>query len=306
MIEVVLGAAVVMLSGAVLYLVTQQEEPDLDVEVDPEKVRGAVSESWQNLELDEKIGSVEKQMENVQSEAEKIQDLHQEIETMLANPQERGEFGERKLEDLLSSHLPEEMYGTQETVVGTKKPDAYIESSAGKICIDSKFPLESFKRMQEADDEDEKRKHANKFRRAVKKQLDEVRKKYVQPENGTTDYAFEFVPSETVYYYLVREEYELLNEYTQEGVQVVSPLTLGHKLELVKSDVKTAQLSKEAKKVKSQLQSFENSFKDVFEEWSTFYTHVKNSKKKADDVQSSLEDLEDEFQSVNRLDSDGF
>lgn len=301
MIEIVLGAAVVMLSGAVLYLVTQQEEPDLDVEVDPDKVRGAVSESWQNLELDEKIGSVEKQMENVQDEAEKIQDLHREIETMLANPQERGEFGERKLEDLLARHLPEEMYGTQETVVGTKKPDAYIESSAGKICIDSKFPLESFKRMEEAEDDDEKRKHANKFRRAVKKQLDEVKKKYVQPENGTTDYAFEFVPSETVYYYLVREEYELLNKYTREGVQLVSPLTLGHKLELVKSDVKTAQLSKEAERVKSQLQSFENRFKEVFEEWSTFYTHVKNSKKKADDVEKSLEKLEDEFESVNRL-----
>lgn len=301
MIELVLGGAVVMLSGAVLYLVTQQEEPDLDVEVDPEKVRGAVSESWQKLELDEKIGSVEKQMENVQSEAEKIQELHRDIETMLANPQERGEFGERKLEDLLARHLPEEMYGTQEVVIGRKKPDAYIESSAGKICIDSKFPLESFKRMQEAENEDERRKHANKFRRAVKSQLDEVKKKYVKPENGTTDYAFEFVPSETVYYYLVREEYELLNEYTKEGVQVVSPLTLGHKLELVKSDVKTAQLSKEAEKVKNQLKSFENSFKDVFDEWSTFYKHVRNSKKKADDVQSSLERLKDEFESVNRL-----
>ncbi|WP_414836306.1 DNA recombination protein RmuC [Candidatus Nanohalococcus occultus] len=303
MIEIVLGGAVIILSGAVFYLVTQQEEPDIDVEVDPDKVRGAVSESWQNLKLDEKIGSVEKQMENVQSEAEKIQDLHRDIETMLANPQERGEFGERKLEDLLARHLPSDMYGTQETVVGRKKPDAYIQSSAGKICIDSKFPLESFRRMQEAEDEKEKQKHANKFRRAVKKQLQEVKKKYVKPEKGTTDYAFEFVPSETVYYYLVREEYELLNEYTREGVQVVSPLTLGHKLELVKSDVKTAQLSKEAEKVKSQLQSFENSFRDVFDEWSTFYKHVRNSKKKADDVESSLERLEDEFESVNRLEN---
>ncbi|WEL19614.1 DNA recombination protein RmuC [Candidatus Nanohalococcus occultus] len=303
MIEIVLGGAVIILSGAVFYLVTQQEEPDIDVEVDPDKVRGAVSESWQNLKLDEKIGSVEKQMENVQSEAEKIQDLHRDIETMLANPQERGEFGERKLEDLLARHLPSDMYGTQETVVGRKKPDAYIQSSAGKICIDSKFPLESFRRMQEAEDEKEKQKHSNKFRRAVKKQLQEVKKKYVKPEKGTTDYAFEFVPSETVYYYLVREEYELLNEYTREGVQVVSPLTLGHKLELVKSDVKTAQLSKEAEKVKSQLQSFENSFRDVFDEWSTFYKHVRNSKKKADDVESSLERLEDEFESVNRLEN---
>ncbi|MFB6245546.1 MAG: DNA recombination protein RmuC, partial [Candidatus Nanohaloarchaea archaeon] len=120
MLEIALGLATVLLSGAVLYLLTQQEEPE--VEVDPEKVRGAVSESWQTLELDEKIGSVEKQMENVQDQAEKIEGLHRNIETMLENPQERGEFGERKLEDLLSKHLPPELFGTQEAVVGRKKP----------------------------------------------------------------------------------------------------------------------------------------------------------------------------------------
>lgn len=308
-LEIVLGATsgVLALTVAVtLYQFKQrldEIETDPEFEVDQDKVRGAVSESWQKLKLDKKIGSVEKQMDNVEKQAEKMQDLHQDIEAMMANPQERGEFGERKLEDMLSHHLPDDMFGLQEQVVGHKKPDAYIESSSGKICIDSKFPLDRFKEMNETEDEQEADRHAREFRKAVKNQLKQVEKKYVKPEKGTTEYAFEFVPSERVYYYLVKEEYTMLREFSQKGVQVVSPLTLGHKLELVKSDVQTAKLSKEAQNVKEQLQTLENRFKDVFSEWEVFYKHVKNSRKKADDVEKELENLEDDFRKVNNLDS---
>jgi DNA recombination protein RmuC len=305
MIELLLVAAVLVLGGGVVYLGKEVRgmrklHEETDIEVDKEKVQGAVSESWQNLELGEKIKSLEKEVENVGKEADQIEKLHQDIQTMLENPKERGEFGERKLEDILSRHLPSSMYSLQGSVAG-KRPDAYIESSSGKVCIDSKFPLSKFRKMKEAETEEEEESLAKKFRRDVKSQLDEVKSKYVRPDSGTTDYAFEFVPSERVYYYLVKEEYDLLQEYAQNGVQIVSPLTLGQKLELVKNDVHTAKLSQKAEDVQQSLQEISNSFSQFESEWETYRRHIKNAKNSSDKLESSFESLKQRFERVNDL-----
>jgi len=293
MIQTGLLLLTVILLGVLIYLKLDEEDPE--IEVDPDKVKGAVSESWRDLQLDKEIGSLENQVSE-------IKNLHSDLETMMKNPRERGEFGEVKLEALLSDHLPDSMYGMRERVVDGKTPDAYIKASSGKICIDSKFPLDNFNKLMNSEQEDERQKYARKFRNDVEKQLKEIEKKYVRPDSGTAEYAFEFVPSERVYYYLVKEEYELLNKYTKEGVQVVSPLTLGHKLELIKSDVKARQLSEKAEEVQQQIQSIGKKMKTLNSKWSTYYnTHLKNAWNKASEISSEIEDLEDEFDDVEKL-----
>ncbi|EHK01620.1 hypothetical protein HRED_02331 [Candidatus Haloredivivus sp. G17] len=294
MIEYILGLALVILGGVVLYLAKTVNElkEDQDLEVDSEKIRGALTESWNDLGLKKEIGQLE-------NHAKEMQNLHQDIETMLENPRERGEFGETKLDSLLNQHLPKDMYGIRERVVDGKTPDAFIESSAGKICIDSKFPLDNYKKMREASEE-EKDHYKKKFRRDVEKTLNQVENKYVRPESGTAEFAFEFVPSEGVYYHLVREEYEMLNEFTKKGVQVVSPLTLGHKLEIIKSDVKSRQLSEEAEEVREKLQSLGTKFKEFENDWSVFYsTHLSNAKSKADEVDSDIQRIQKEFSDLS-------
>ena len=291
MIQTALLLLTILLLGVLIYLKLNEEDPE--IEVDPEKVRGAVSESWRDLKLDKEIGNLENQVTE-------IKDLHSDLETMMKNPRERGEFGEVKLEALLSDHLPNSMYGMRERVVDGKTPDAYIKSSHGKIIIDSKFPLDNFTKLMNKDDDSEN--YARKFRNDVEKQLKEIERKYVRPEEGTAEYAFEFVPSERVYYYLVKEEYELLNKYTKRGVQVVSPLTLGHKLELIKSDVKTKQLSEKAEEVQEQIQAIGTHVSNLRNQWNTYYgSHLKNAWNKASDIGSELEDLEDEFDNVENL-----
>ena len=294
MIEYILGLALVILGGVVLYLAKTVKElkEDQDLEVDSEKIRGALTESWNDLGLKKEIGQLE-------NHAKEMQNLHQDIETMLENPRERGEFGETKLDSLLNQHLPKDMYGIRERVVDGKTPDAFIESSAGKICIDSKFPLDNYKKMRESSEE-EKDHYKKKFRRDVEKTLNQVENKYVRPESGTAEFAFEFVPSEGVYYHLVREEYEMLNRFTKKGVQVVSPLTLGHKLEIIKSDVKSRQLSEEAEEVREKLQSLGTKFKEFENDWSVFYsTHLSNAKSKADEVDSDIQRIQKEFSDLS-------
>jgi len=306
-LELILGGTTVMMTALVagmFYYVTQKLETETpDIEVDPNKVRGAVTESWQELELSEKLekkaGTLEKQAQIVENQAEEMRNAHSDIESMLKSPQKRGSFGEKKLEDILAKQLPDEMYGLQERVAG-KRPDAYVETASGTTCIDSKFPLDNYRKMVEAENETEEKKYARKFRNDAKQRLEEVTK-YVRPDSGTTEYAYEFVPSESVYHYLVNKEYELVERYTNGGVQIVSPLTLNHKLQLIRSDHKVVKLSKNAENVQKQLEKLENRFGSVHEDWKTFYKHLKNARNRADDVEKDFEALSREFEQVKDI-----
>jgi DNA recombination protein RmuC len=159
------------------------------------------------------------------------------------------------------------MYGTQEPIVGNKRPDAYIQSPEGIICIDSKFSFEEYERYLETDEgSDEANYHQRKFAEAVENQLATIERQYIRPEDGTTDFAFAFIPSERVYYHLISNEFDLLQEYTSKGVQVVSPLTFGHKLELIKAGVQAKRLSEQAEEIQEQLHRLGTRFESFEDE----------------------------------------
>jgi DNA recombination protein RmuC len=267
-----------------------------DQGVETDQLTSALSQSFENLNFNDKVTLIEEH-------AADIQKLHTDIERILRNPQQRGSFGEKHLGLLLDEHLPTDMYGTRESVVGNKTPDAYIKSAEGKICIDSKFPLDNYERYAEADDEDERKKYKKKFRGDVKNQLEKVASDYVQPEKGTAQFAFAFIPSESIYYHLVTEEDELLHTYTKEGVQIVSPLTLGHKIELIKAGVHAEKLSEQVDEVKSQLDELRGDFEDFEDDWGTLQRHVRNAKNKADEVDREYESLKTKFDRIDNLSS---
>lgn len=97
---------------------------------------------------------------------------------------------------------------------------------------------------------------------------------------------------------LISAEYDLLRRYTKRGVQVVSPLTFGHKLELIKADVQARKLSEEADAIRRELEQLEGRFDVVEEKWETLYRHLSNAKNKADDVNRRYEDLRNAFDRI--------
>ena len=293
--DVLLSGATLVVALGVLVLVlglrSDVRSRDGDG-VDTDQLSAAISETWRDLDFDRAVTEVE-------SHAREMRDLHGDIESMLRSPQERGEFGEQQLDVLLADHLPPEMYGIRKQVVAGKTPDAHITSASGTICIDSKFPLDNYERAIHADGEERDR-HRRQFRRDVEKQLSKIESDYVQPAEGTADFAFAFIPSESVYYHLITEEYDLLRDYTKRGVQVVSPLTFGHKLELIKADVQARKLSEQAEDIQQRLERLSARFDDVEDEWSTLHTHVKNAEQKAEDVNREYGRLRNEFDRIDQ------
>ena len=293
-VEVLLPAAALVIALGTLLLVAglRRDLRGRQVEVDGDRLELALDRTLSNIDFETTVHDIEKH-------AGELRNLHGNIEDMLRAPRERGAFGEQQLEVLLSDHLPPDMFGVREQVVEGKAPDAHVRSSAGLICIDAKFPLDNYEKFIHADDAE-----SEQFRRAfaanVETQLQKIQADYVRPEVGTADFAFAFVPAESVYYHLVTEEYELLKSYTAKGVQVVSPLTFGHKLELIKADVNARKLTEQAEEVRGRLQALSAGFETVEEEWETLFRHVRNAEKKARDVEAAYDTLRAEFDRIDR------
>lgn len=292
--EVVLSGVILLVVFVILVVAWQTRNAvRADNQIDTDQILSALGRTWRDLEFDETVGRIE-------THASQLRELHFDITQMLRNPHERGEFGEHQLDILLSDHLPPEMYGIREQVVDGKTPDAYIDSTSGVICIDSKFPLDNYEQYVQSKTDDDRDHYARLFRQDVETQLQKIAADYVRPESGTTNFAFAFIPSESVYYHLVTEEYDLLREYTHNGVQVVSPLTLGQKLELIKADVQAQQLSEEAERIQHHLERLSASFDAVEDEWQTLQRHIRNAKRKADDVDRQYETLRADFDRIEQ------
>ncbi|MDZ7702673.1 MAG: DNA recombination protein RmuC [Halobacteriales archaeon] len=287
------GASVLLLLLAVVLLVGLRRQLRDREGVDADTLSAALSRTWRAEGFDRALSDVERH-------AEQLESLHTDIAGMLRSPQARGEFGELQLEALLSDHLPPDMYGVREQVVDGRTPDAHIRSTAGLICIDAKFPLEQYQKAMAAETDADRERHQDRFASAVEGQLEKIAADYVRPDAGTADFAFAFIPSEAVYYHLVTEEYDLLRSFTKRGVQVVSPLTFGQKLELIKADVRSKRLSEQAETIRERLQRLGQRFSTLDDEWDTLRRHVRNASGKADDVERAYDALREEFERIER------
>ncbi len=289
MITQILLAVVVILLAILIFLVIKGRG------VKPRDIENAVSSTWTRLGLEEKIGMLT-------AHAQDIRDYHRSIEQMLRVPTERAALGEMSLETILSDQLPPDMFGIRKTILDGKIPDAHIRSTVGLICIDSKFPLDNYRKMREVEDPKGKEKFKNDFCKDVQTHLSKIAEDYVCPGAGSAEFAFAYIPSEAVYYFLVNEKFEMLRDYTKRGVQVVSPLTLSHKIELIKAGVHAKKLSEEAEMVRKDLNIISQRFYEIDELWRVFYsTHLRNAGDRAEELDIAYKKLREEFDRISKM-----
>jgi len=289
MIIEILLVIVLVLLGILIFLVLRSRK------VQPSDLKNVMSSTWTEMGLDQKIGTIE-------SHANDIRQSYRSFEQMLRVPQERASFGELALETILSDQLPPDMYGIRETVFDGKRPDAHIKSTEGVVCIDSKFSLDNYGRMLATEDPAEKQRLKKDFVADVRRCLDKIAVDYVCPDKGSAEFAFAYIPSESVYYFLLNEAYEMLLEYGKGGVQVVSPLTFSAKIELIRAGVQAKKLSEKADEVKNDLFRIRRGFAEVDDKWRLLYeTHLKNTVDRAADLDKSYKKLRDEFDRISKM-----
>ncbi len=157
----------------------------------------------------EQIGLIQKQIGEVQEQSRGLSQATQSLEQVLGGAKTRGLLGEVTLQRMLEDSLPASQFTMQYRFSSGEAADAVIFLRDDKLmAIDSKFPLEAFRRIA-AEGDEARRTFAN----AVKGHADAIAKKYIVPSEGTLDVALMFVPSENVYC-------EMLNTLDGRGQQI--------------------------------------------------------------------------------------
>lgn len=220
------------------------------------------------------------------------------IEDLLKPPKLRGGLGETLLERLLSQILPPQHYELQHRFKDGEIVDAVINIGKRLVPVDSKFPMESFRRMLEGEDENSTQKERRSFIKAVKKHIDSVSQKYILPDEGTYDFALMYIPAENIYYEtIIKDEQgeELYPYATERHVIPVSPNSLYAYLQVIVFGLKGMRIEEQAKVIMEHLARLKNEEDNFRQDFEVLGTHLKNARNKFDDADRKLARFEDKL-----------
>jgi DNA recombination protein RmuC len=246
----------------------------------------------------EQISEIQRQLGGVQQASAQLSQAAQTIEGILGGAKSRGSLGEVTLERLLEDSLPPGLYAMQYRFSSGEAADAVIFLRDKKLmAIDSKFPLDAYRRI--ASEGDEARRA---FVTAVKGHADAISKKYIVPDEGTLDLALMFVPSETVYYELLMStdgKGVPLDAYCRERqVIAVSPNTLYAHLCVIVMGLRGMQTEENVRRLLGSLSGLEKQLEKFAEKFGVLGTHLKNAAQTYGDADKLLEKTQDGLQGM--------
>ena len=195
-----------------------------------------------------KLEETNKQVVNFSAQLQSLQDI-------LKNTKQRGILGEYFLETTLKNVLPPDNYKMQYKFKDGEIVDAVVFVGKSIVPIDSKFSLENYEKIMNAKSDEEKNKFEKLFKQDLKNRIDET-SKYIRPEEGTMEFAFMFIPSETIYYDLLMRSSQInsadLIEYAfnQKHVIIVSPTNFLAYLQTVLQGLRAFQIEENAKEIR--------------------------------------------------------
>ena len=199
------------------------------------------SENKNNLfQIQERISLIDRAQQNINHLTENVVDL----KNILSNTSKRGRFGEILLENLIKDTLPKEYYDFQKTLSNNSRVDCMIKisGSLNNLCIDSKFPKESYDKMVKANNNEEKIKLSKSFKLDISNHVLDVKKKYIIP-GETAEIALIFIPSEQIYVEIFNLFPEITQTFYDSKIFLISPTTLWIVLNSIESLLKDQKIN---------------------------------------------------------------
>jgi DNA recombination protein RmuC len=250
------------------------------------------------------IGDIHNKLGTLETTAKNIQDIGKDISSLqniLQAPKLRGNLGEYFLEDMLKQIFPSANYEIKHSFKNGTQVDAVIKLGENIVPVDSKFPLESFQKFINADNEEGKKHFKKDFITSVKKRIDEIAVRYINPAEGTYDFAIMYIPAENVYYETIindsftNKDYELLNYAMEKHVIPVSPNSFYAYLMAISFGLKGLTIEQEAKTILGDIAQVQDRFGKFFADYSLVGKHITNALGKYNDSAKGAEKLNDQI-----------
>jgi DNA recombination protein RmuC len=212
-----------------------------------EKTKQNTAENLQRL--NERLAVIDRAQKNITELATQVTSL----QSVLANKQSRGAFGQGQMEAIIQDGLPKGAYAFQPSLSNRTRPDCCVFLPDKRpLVIDAKFPLEAVTAYREAKSDDERRAAAQRLRSDVARHVSDIAGKYLIP-GETQELAFMFVPSESVYAELHDRFDDIVQKAFRAKVVIVSPSLLMIAIHVIQQIQRDARMREAAGQIRDEV-----------------------------------------------------
>ncbi len=300
--------------GIVIYLISKKSNKPQDatlvewlksmqttLSVNSQTVNKTLQEN--SKQLNERLDNAARVISAVQKNIGEMSEIGRsmkDLQDLLKSPKLRGNIGEQVLKELLGQMLPKSSFHLQYAFKSGSIVDAAIKTEAGIIPIDSKFPLENFRKMSSAATEADKKVFEKEFVSDVKKHVDAIANKYILTNEGTIDYALMYIPSEAVYYEMINNTM-LIDYAAGKRVLPVSPMTFYAYLRSILIGFEGQKITQQAQEILAGIRSIQKDYEKVGEGIDVLGKHITNSYNMMTNVQTGFDKLGIKIKSTSSL-----
>ena len=307
---VIVGAGFAMLYRMMAKQVAVLQQPTEDK---PDQALQLINQNIQGMQerldkvgegMNVRLDNAAKVVADVSRELGQVQEMGrsmQQLQNFLRSPKLRGNIGEQVLNDLLGQSFPQESFKTQYKFSDGHVVDAVLKTDNGLICIDSKFPLENFDKLITATSEEAEVGARKLFVRDVKKHIKDIAKKYILPDEGTATFAVMYVPSEAVFYEIIRNDEELNTLARELNIILVSPNSFFYFLKVILVGMQGKKIEDQAHKILTTMEALVKDSQKVGDALGVLNTHLSNAKGAVDKVNTQYGLLSSKIDQIKLL-----
>jgi DNA recombination protein RmuC len=251
--------------------------------------------------LNERLAVIDRAQKNITDLASQVTSL----QSVLANKQQRGAFGQGRMEIIIQDGLPKDCYEFQLTLSNKSRPDcAVFLPDQRPLVIDAKFPLEAVTALREAKTDDERKLAASRIRQDLARHIADIADKYLIP-GETQDLAFMFVPSESVYAELHDGFDDIVQKAYRAKVVIVSPSLLMLAIHVVQQIQRDTRMREAADKIHAEVGHLMDDIERMHDRVLNLQRHFGQANEDVRQILISAEKVEKRATRIREVEFDG-
>ena len=249
------------------------------------------------LERLSKIDEAQKKIEALSSNVVSLQDI-------LTDKKSRGIFGEIQLYQILSSVFGEKndkLYQKQYKLSNGTIVDSIIftPEPLGNIAVDSKFPLENYRKMYNNELSQIERENARKdFVSDLKKHIDAISSKYII-KNETSEQAILFLPAEAIFAEINAYHTDIIEYAYKKNVRIASPTTLISVLTVIQVMMTNLERDKYANIIQQELEKLNVEFTRYRTRWDNLQKDIEKVSKDVKEINTTSNKISKRFTEIS-------